>query len=182
MRAPALVAAVLIPAAIGCVTVEEPGPAPPAGDAAAFEAPPPRTVVDDIPPTLGSGLRLDAPAAAGDAPAGARPDAGAAESPRDAAAAARVDAPGSCNLLAQDCPAGRACYPGGAGGQCRPVGSVGELGPCAAHEDCDRGLVCAPSPAGTTCHRLCNTAMPACGGRAPCRALAGNPGVGYCAP
>lgn len=165
---------------LACVQESSSAPTPPAGDAATFEAPPQRVVVDDISPTLGMNLRMDAavatPSVDGSRP-DALPDAGAVD-----ARAVTPDAPmAGCSLLKQDCPRGRGCYPGAGGGVCSPEGFSSELGPCLDHTSCRPGLVCVDGQDGPRCLRLCDPAMPACGGRIMCKAMPGA-GAGYCTP
>jgi hypothetical protein len=101
-----------------------------------------------------------------------------------------TDAASPCDLLAQDCAVGAACYPvDGVPGatHCDKVmpGSAGPSSPCLVHTDCDAREVCAPvAEAQTTlCATLCDpaAAVTGCQRAAPCRLLAGYR-VGFCVP
>ena len=96
-------------------------------------------------------------------------------------------APGSCNLLAQDCALDEACYPTSDVGKCqRTDGSVGALGSCALDSfACARGFACVPlTTMGDTCVQICDVYHPqaVCGIGVACRARWVGMTIGYCDP
>ncbi|MBT9558354.1 MAG: hypothetical protein IV100_20135 [Myxococcales bacterium] len=84
-----------------------------------------------------------------------------------------------CDLLAQDCDAGKACYQTIDGPRCRDAGSTPAGGECGSDEDCEPKTACVA----TRCKPLCDpqAAMhPECtDSLTNCPAL-GNTGAGYC--
>jgi hypothetical protein len=88
-----------------------------------------------------------------------------------------------CDLLAQDCAEGTACYIGPTRPGCYPEGSVAVGGTCRVSSDCVQGAVCAQDGEGAlTCRSLCGTAgAPACasGSCTPIQSPA-PAGVGVC--
>jgi hypothetical protein len=162
----------------------------PAGDldAAPYEAAPRRQVVGDGPIGGGGQRGGGADGASDDLPGGG----GSGGSYRDASRmdVVRLDtlgderpapdtAPGctACDLLAQSCSGvSQGCYPAGGGACCVPRGALDEGGTCLEDDQCDRGLVCIDY----VCRMLCSIYAPRCG--PSCMPLAGQSGVGYCAP
>jgi hypothetical protein len=111
---------------------------------------------------------------------------GSSDGPRrDAPASPPLDAPvyqpdagagcTSCNLLAQNCASGQACYPSGGAACCAPDGVTPEGAMCAEDQGCARGLLCI----NFLCRALCSIDAPSC---PACSPLGGYAGVGYCAP
>jgi hypothetical protein len=83
----------------------------------------------------------------------------------------------SCDLLKQDCPMDRACYPGPSGrGFCQVPQP--ETSPCTDDVSCPGGRVCVD----LTCTPLCNTGGGACPGGERCQPYPKLPEVGYCVP
>lgn len=88
-----------------------------------------------------------------------------------------------CDLFAQDCAAGMACYLGRARPGCYPEGRVALGGGCEASSDCVKGAACAQDAEGRrTCRPLCGTSgTPACASGTCEAAQAPAPaGVGVC--
>ena len=96
-------------------------------------------------------------------------------------------APGSCNLLTQDCALDEACYPTSDVGKCQRLdGSIGILGSCALDPlVCNRGLACIPLvDMGDTCVQICDVYHPqaAFGIGVVCHPKWVGMTVGYCEP
>jgi hypothetical protein len=96
-----------------------------------------------------------------------------------------------CDLLAQKCAGGQACYPVSGAGVCSPAGTFPELVGCNPDDpypECQRGLTCVVSKVlGYECTRLCsmdpNVAGPVCDvtSKNPvCQPLPGSKTVGFC--
>ncbi len=87
-----------------------------------------------------------------------------------------------CDLVKQDCPATKACYPLGAGvTACAPAGAL-EGGPtCGEDEQCARGLLCGAEHAGTpSCLPICHPTLLPCELNIPCVAITGFAPIGIC--
>jgi hypothetical protein len=83
----------------------------------------------------------------------------------------------SCDLLLQDCPANKGCYPGPAGrGICQVPQT--ETSPCTDDTTCPAGRVCID----LTCTPLCSTTAMTCPSAERCMAYPAIPGIGYCVP
>jgi hypothetical protein len=161
---------------------------PPDYDAMSFEAAPGRQIfgVDGL---VGSGGGGGTGGAGGEGQVG---QGGAAGRSSDAAvdgtasgSDARAAGDGGCtpcDLINQNCPVTQGCYPAGGGRACcMQRGSTGPLAPCGESAECDRGLVCVAGAAEPVCQPVCNVSSSVCVG-GTCRALAGYPPAGYCAP
>jgi hypothetical protein len=150
------------------------GSAPAGVDGATYEAAPPREVVEDGGLVGGGKPGADGPSSLPDMAVDLAPP----PTP-DAAPDLGPDAPTDnfCDLLKQDCPIGRACYPGPSGrGFCQV--QQPETSPCTDDVSCPAGRVCID----LTCTPLCGTGGPACPGGERCQAYPSVPGVGYCVP
>jgi hypothetical protein len=156
-----------------------PLPAPADGP---FEAPPPRTVIDDYPPGL-SAPPFDADTTETASPADTAPP----DRPADQAADDAGVSP--CSLLAQDCANPLAgCYPGSRGdGICKPAGDLPEGTGCLgfqANEECRKGLLCVDAfglGQGRTCQRICDPRSAMTCKTGVCQAFPGS-SVGSCPP
>lgn len=89
------------------------------------------------------------------------------------------DAVDQCDLFAQDCSDGQACFLTADGAQCYDPGmsSCGE--PCEFLNDCQPGQICAGAP--SRCLAMCEPGS-ACPGAAQCAALSDRADVGVCVP
>jgi len=90
---------------------------------------------------------------------------GTADGATDAYADVSVgdSAPGSCNLLMQNCAPGEACYPTSDVGKCQSTdGTVGALGSCVLDPFvCAPGYACVPlKDMGSTCVQICDVSHP----------------------
>jgi hypothetical protein len=88
----------------------------------------------------------------------------------------------ACDLFAQSCGAGQACYLGHRQPVCYPQGSVAVGGSCTFSSDCVKGAQCAGESGHGVCRQLCGTSgSPACssGTCVPAQAPAPS-GVGVC--
>jgi hypothetical protein len=192
----ALVALALV---VSCKTYkDQQAGVPPGYDAATFEAPPGRQVVDDggvvgvggatghdggalgggggiVIGGSGGGGGHDAAASDG----AANPDLGPGPV-LDGGSAFGGEAGTSCDLRMQTCGANMGCYPAPGGrGSCQrtdpgtPAGSA-----CFDNANCAPGLTCASN----ICAQLCDTAQPSCPANGRCVPLGAFDGIGYCAP
>jgi hypothetical protein len=94
----------------------------------------------------------------------------------------------ACDLLKQNCPSQKTCYPvDGVPGatSCEFTGSAPPTTVCAMSLECDRGEACVlvTESQATMCVILCDPSavQTGCQGAAPCRLLAGHQ-AGFCVP
>jgi hypothetical protein len=97
-----------------------------------------------------------------------------------------VDRPTSgCNLVRQDCPSGRGCYPGpGTFASCQPAGSLSENTPCGEDTACAPGYLCVDAFGGGSklCQRICDaTVVSPCPNSRTCQTFPGST-IGFCQP
>jgi predicted small lipoprotein YifL len=85
----------------------------------------------------------------------------------------------TCDLLVQDCPAGRACYPGPLAPGCYPAGTMAVGGACTWSDECVPGAACT---AQGSCVALCGTdgSHPCAQGSCTPLSLPNATGVGAC--
>jgi hypothetical protein len=105
--------------------------------------------------------------------------------PRDGTGTLIDTAAEPCNVVTQNCGAGKGCYPtpdvGGV--KCFPAGSSSQGLDCVDHKQCAPGLLCIEAgDAGTQCVRACDKSRGGVGCLTPdvCHGYDGT--VGYCAP
>jgi hypothetical protein len=109
---------------------------------------------------------------------------------RAGVAAAHVCGP-TCDLRAQDCPGGLACYPTDQytsleRGICIVPGTNQQSSACQDQSDCAKGLACTvlPGPSGPICAKMCGRTggPPACDQGRSCQPLTGETQTGVCLP
>jgi hypothetical protein len=89
-----------------------------------------------------------------------------------------------CDVFAQNCPVGQACYGSLEDTVCAPAGALAEGQSCGSLSDCALGGVCVNTLAGPQCSTFCDTldAVPGCAAEKSCIAVpAWGPDVGVCA-
>lgn len=85
----------------------------------------------------------------------------------------------TCDLLKQDCANG--CFAGQQGAMCAYAGSRTAGSSCTYVNDCVAGATCVGfAMAPTTCHRLCDPALPTCPNGQSCQPVMGFGGAGVC--
>jgi hypothetical protein len=168
--------AVVLGLALSCKPFNrDEGGAPAGFDAATFEAAPPRQVIEDAGLVGGGGQGGGDDASVPDVAADLPADRPAPDAALDVAAE-RDPNDNTCDLLKQDCPIGRACYPGPSGrGFCQVPQP--ETSPCTDDVSCPGGRVCID----LICTPLCSTAG-TCPGGERCQPYPMLPEVGYCVP
>jgi hypothetical protein len=94
----------------------------------------------------------------------------------------RTAGDGACDVLEDQCPTGRACYPSTSGGLCAWMGTIRENGACTFQNDCVAGTTCVEG----TCRGVCPLDASSEGCEATCvsehTALSGMNGIGACTP
>jgi hypothetical protein len=148
---------------------------------------PPRQVVSEIPDGFFERDAADAaPLSIGTTPI--TPSDGGAKDPDmkpPGSTDAGGDGPGgSCNLVQQNCSAGRGCYPAGGSngnGACLPEGGFPEHMLCQEHSQCRRGYLCANAFDAQLCLPICEGGGPPCPDQRVCRVYPGST-IGTCSP
>ncbi len=76
-----------------------------------------------------------------------------------------VDEPGACDVHAQDCTTGQACYVTATSSACMTTGTRAVGSSCSAVNDCVKGALCINAGAGGQCFQACDpsSSTPACG-------------------
>ncbi len=89
-----------------------------------------------------------------------------------------VGAVGACDVYAQDCPTGQACYVGAASAVCMTAGTKAVGASCTAVNDCVQGAVCIDAGAGGQCFQACDpsSSTTACGAQT-CESVGGDLGI-----
>jgi len=97
---------------------------------------------------------------------------------------AMAGTPRLCDMLKQDCPGQKGCYPYGNGGsRCESLVKIGLSGsPCFQNSECPGGSACAVVVRDERrCSLLCDRNF-LCGGKDSCLGITGYNDVGYCNP